>query len=129
MATTDHDHTMRPRTQHKSTAAAIPARIEETCIPENAIVLMAAPPVENSTAAAITRRRGLTAGAPVFAYCSPFSVFSLGPTSGAVVASGVFLSAHGDGNHPTVCVRLAVCAIETTVAPFRCRGAKIALEG
>src|SRR5688500_8785655 len=44
---------MRPRTQSKSAQAAITDRSEATCIPENAAILMAAPPVENRIAAAI----------------------------------------------------------------------------
>ena len=39
----------------------MPARIDETCMPENATPLIAAPPVENRTAAAITRSLGLIA--------------------------------------------------------------------
>jgi hypothetical protein len=44
--------TMCPRAQRKSVKAATADRIEATCMPEKAAILMAAPPVENRIAAA-----------------------------------------------------------------------------
>ncbi len=59
MASVGHDQVMRPRIQSSSAAAAMPDRMEATCIPEKAAILMAAPPVEKSTAAAMACNRGL----------------------------------------------------------------------
>ena len=58
MPTVGHDQVMRPRRKSSNARVAMPERMEATCMPENAAVLMAAPPVENSTAAAMTCSRG-----------------------------------------------------------------------
>ena len=51
-ASVGQPQTIRPRIHRKRAHAAIADRIEATCIPEKAAILMAAPPVENRIAAA-----------------------------------------------------------------------------
>jgi hypothetical protein len=57
IATMGQEQVILPREKANSATAAVPARTDETCIPVNAAVFMAAPPVENSTAAAMARNR------------------------------------------------------------------------